>query len=444
MHALTPSPSSLAFTSIDPLDVTPIEQTPVQKAQLTTEEFSLLAPTACQALTLVEGSFFGSVSSEQARAKKQAAIRKAGAVPALTVSDRYCLNPAVRSAIVKVLNASVSEDVDYPKDVVQKTIATIFKNASKSDYDYLTELMEIIRSECPAFHAVMDMACKSLGLQEYLQKQGVVFSCENRVVSMHSVAERVDAAFFQETIAVLNTLGIAPAVSSSIIGQYQESSFDAAISELPEFVRYELESLPTVQSVLKRRFEQGLIDSHFVKNLQKWYLTDLLKIMETPTEDMQALISTYGDEMVLSLGDTTLHLFARSPHLHTFMLSGDLTLDDLNALDKITKAIQLDWDLLNWDCDFSDSGAIKKWIKENTAPSIAQIQPGQSEDAILSRLPAYLKNMVESYHPKVVSLLKEGWEKGVINEDYIGKLTLPLAFALSGSVKSPNLRTLLA
>jgi hypothetical protein len=184
------SPASPTIQPLDdcPLDHNPLPETGVQKAQLNTTELTALAPTACGALSLVNEGYFGSEKT-----LRELAIRKAGAV---AVAGLVCLNPDVRTAIVKVIRAAVSEgalNLTHPKELLQETIATIFKNGH--DHGYLNELMTLIGTECEQFHAVIGQVCCDLDLEGALRKKSVAFFCKDRNVTMKSLPVKVDEAF---------------------------------------------------------------------------------------------------------------------------------------------------------------------------------------------------------------------------------------------------------
>ncbi len=77
--------------------------------------------------------------------------------------------------------------------------------------------MQIIKDECSEFYGDIDTICNGLDVPEVLNAWGVAFSCANGKVAMNAVLGNVDPEFSKETVDVLNTLFVTPAISSSII-----------------------------------------------------------------------------------------------------------------------------------------------------------------------------------------------------------------------------------
>lgn len=275
MFALAPSIISPCSQPVEPLDDSPAEAV-FQKAQLTTEELKGLVPTACCVLSLVNEGYFGADKTQSALA-----IRKAGAV---ATSGQYCLNPEVRSAIVKVMRATVSDgvlNVAHPKELLVETLAAIFKNGF--DYHHSDELMGLIQTECPQFYAVIDKACSDLDLKGNLLKKSVVFSCNDRHVSMKPVAVNVDETISKATIDVLSTL---PLDICGVICQYQEPiSFEAALLRAPKAVRECADpKAALVFAYLKGTYDRQEIDLNFIEKLTVDFFGVLLVCMYAPVE----------------------------------------------------------------------------------------------------------------------------------------------------------------
>lgn len=412
------------------LDAFPSEATISQRAQLTSDELALIAPTACGALNFVGAEFFG--SNKELRDKS---IKKEGAV---AVSGRYCLNPEVLTAQLRVLNAAV--DRSHPKQLVQETLATIFKNAF--DFDYLNELMQLIQDECGAFNGAIDRLCADLDLKQNLRLKGVAFSCVNGKVGMKVMLRNVDPAFSKLTAEVLNTFFVTPAISSSIICQFQEwDSFETALSTADETIQNHLKN-PLYQKILpllKSAYEEEFIGVDFFKNLTFNHLRLLHYILIANYAEHRELVSK-SKEVLLTLSEVVVDMVSNVSGLRKLMEQKKITVSDLVEIDAIIRNTPLEPSQIYKTCNLSDENSIRTWIAKHRAILLER----SSFKSALSRAPACAETLTD--YPTVSALLKSGYDAGVIGADYLLNLPVATIFAFKTILSSqqPGIKTLLA
>lgn len=427
MLALTSSATRSTFSSLS-LDDFSSEELIATKAQLTSDEFASTATTACGTLSFVRAEFFGADKTVRVKA-----IKKEGAVATL---GRFCINPEVRTAIVRVMNAAV--DPSHPKEMVQETLATIFKNAF--DFDYLHELMQIIKEECCAFYDDIDRICARLDLKQNLTMKGVAFSCVSAKVAMRAVLGNVDPEISKETMDVLNTLFVTPAISSSIVCQFQEwQTFEDVLATLdkaiPEHLR--ARAFQNLWSLLKNGYEEGRINAHFLKKLDIDRVKGFYHILYSGYDRDKTPVSNPKEDL-LTLSEAMLGLVGNLDLLKQ-VCCRKLTVSELFAMDVIAKKMQFDRSRILKECDqFTDAGVIKEWIFKNNQLSGKRC----SFDLAVSKATGCAAILAD--YPAVSAMLKSGYEEGVIGADYFSNLPLATVFALNTilSSRQPGMRML--
>lgn len=427
MLALTSSPTRYTFSSLSLEDFSS-EEPMALNAQLTSDEFALTAPTACGALSFVGAEFFGAD-----KAVREKAIKKEQAV---AICGRYCLNPEVRTAIIRIINAAV--DPSHPKQLAQETLATLFKNAF--DFDYLDELTQIIKDECGAFYDDIDRICARLDLKQTLKLKGVAFSCANRKVAMSAVLGKVDPEISKETVDVLNTLFVTPAISASIICQFQEwHTFEDALATLDKAIPEHLHAKPfqDVLSLLKNGYEEGRINATFLKKLNVDVVKGFWHILGSCYDSGQVQVNN-PKEKLLTLGEAMRGLVGNWD-FQVRLKQREITVSDLFEMDVIARKMKLDRSQILKECEqFTDAIAIKAWIFKNNQ---LLSERGSFKWAV-SKAPGCAETLAD--YPAVSALLKSGYEDGLIGADYFLNLPLATVFALNTILSSsqPGMRML--
>jgi len=395
---------------------------------LTSEDLALVAPTARGALNFVGAEFFG---ADQTRREK--AIKKEGAIATV---GRYCINPEVRTAVVNVINAAV--DSNHPKELVQETLSTIFKNAF--DFDYLNELMQIIQTECGAFYDDIDQLCADWGLRQHLRLKGVVFSCMDRKVAMHARVREVDQEFARETTNVLTTFSIPSTVSSAIIRHFQGwESFDSVVSTTRVNAQRLLNNntFHDVWMLFECAYEEELIGPDFVKNLTEFQIIGFHQILKPGRPALQPLLERHK-EVLFGFSTEVVRLLSGF-HIQAHLLSRKITVSDLVQIDTIARKMPVNDKDLSLQCNCSDADKLKLWIAENQAILIER----GSFKAAVGRSPGCADRLAD--YPAVLALLQSAYEDGVIGESYFQDLPLATIFALNTmlSSRAPGIVTLL-
>jgi len=400
---------------------------------LTSGELAGIAPTACGALSFVGAEFFGAD-----KAARERVIKKEGAIASF---DRYCINPEVRTAIVRVVNAAV--DTGHPNRLVQKTLVTIFKNAL--DFNYLNELMQIIQDECEPFYVGIDRLCKDLDLKHHLRLNGVAFSCVNGKVGLSTVVRHVDQAFSKTTVDVLNRYSFAPAISSVIIGQFQEwATFETALSTVSETIERCLKAPNTYMSYktlafLRSAYDEEIIDVDFFKNLTLTHCKSLQMIVAGGYEEHQEL-ATKSKEVLLALSETVVEIASFNPDLRKLMKLRKITVSDLSEFDDVVRKIPLMRSEVLATCSFSNENGVRGWMARHRAVLLER----SSFRSVLAKAPACAATLAD--YPAVAALLRSGYDAGIIGESYFLNLPVSTIFAFNTILLSrhPGIKTLLA
>lgn len=152
--------------------------------------------------------------------------------------SRYCTNPDVLAAVIKVLDVAACRIHRGPGllwSLLCETTAIIFKNAF--DHDYLEELLQLIVQRSPALHEAMTSEFRIHGVIHNLREMGVALSCKDNTVNMTEIRRPVDNLRAAEVRRVLDAMSVPDSIGLGIIQGYLDPlppPADFAPPDLPQ------------------------------------------------------------------------------------------------------------------------------------------------------------------------------------------------------------------
>lgn len=314
---------------------------------------------ACRSLSFVQEGFFG--ANPKVRA---AAIKKAEAADAVFKNDRgetvYCNSRDVLQAVRQVLRAG--ED--------HETTAQIFAQAFY--HGYQTELCMIVE-ECwpdffPSTFMSLEDGLRGKALVAELRKIGLVIPV-NQPDRTIAVRDRVRTSGDEESRGIalnaLRELGLPDVIGAGLICQYMEPSFEEVVPDTilasrppdgPDFA--------TERAFFKDKFERRVIDSDYLRNLTYSILFRICTVLNGQGDKVDVL-EKFGSDFFLTFGEVGLDLLTDSDHICQLLLRGDISVDDLKAIDQIAQRHGMEEiSELARVCDLSNPVSIKTWISE--------------------------------------------------------------------------------